>query len=94
MGFRDCVCNAWGQSARGNPFHVLVDKLKKTKKALVALNSTVGNLSTAVNTASADLHHTQTLLQITPLDRDLIEQEKRCLHNLWTVLDREESLLQ
>lgn len=43
---------------------------------------------------TVDLHQTQSLFQANPLNKELIDQEKRCLLNLWSVLDREEILLQ
>lgn len=93
-GFWDCVMSAWNQESHGNPFSVFTDKLKRTKKALINLNRSVGNLSTSVKIAAEELHHTQALLHANPLDSVLINQEQRCIQTLWTALDMEETLLQ
>lgn len=69
------------------------EKLKRTKRAMVSLNLSVGNLSTVVKLAKEDLHHVQTLLHSNTIDPILIEQEKKCIHHLWAAIDREETLL-
>lgn len=48
----------------------------------------------SVKLATTDLHHTQSLFQVNSLNKELIDREKSCLLNLWSVLDREEILLQ
>lgn len=93
-GFRDCVFTAWNQNNQGNPFTVFTDKLKRTKKALISLNRTLGNLFSSVKLATEDLHHIQSLLQANPLDPALITQEQRAIQTLWTALDMEEILMQ
>lgn len=92
--FNDCVPNAWGPQVHGNPFFVFSEKLKRLKRAMIELNSSTGNLSTSVRLAKDDLHQVQTLLHHNPLDNDLLEQEKNSIQLLWTVMDREEMLLQ
>lgn len=93
-GFDDCVQNAWGHLIHGNPFFIFTEKLKRTKKALIALNISFGNLSSSVSLVKDALHQVQSFLSNNPQDSDLIDQEKSCLQQLWTALDKEETLLQ
>lgn len=93
-GFTDCVQTAWSSPVHGNPFFVFKEKLKRTKRALISLNQSHGNLSSAVKLAKANLHQTQLLLQSSPLDPMLLEQEDICSKTLWTAMEREESLIQ
>lgn len=91
-GFNDCVLNAWSHHIHGNPFFVFSEKLKRTKRAMISLNSTVGNLSSSVKLAKDDLHQVQSLLHLNPQDSNRMEQEQRSIQHLWAAMDREEIL--
>lgn len=93
-GFKDSVKNVWTPFIIGNPFYVFSEKLKHTRATLISLNHTTGNLSTLVRITKEDLHSVQNLLHAHPMDLNLLAREKTCHHQLWTAIEREESLLQ
>lgn len=74
-GFNECVASAWQQHDPGNPFHALSAKLRRTKQALIHLNHSIGNLSSSVKNATAELHRVQNLISSRPQDATLLSQE-------------------
>lgn len=95
-GYRATVLEAWGCSISGNPLYVLAEKLRRLKKALIALNRQHGHLPSNVQSLRSDLHatkHSIDLISSSSIDCSLSRSKERLLsHKLWKALALEESL--
>lgn len=89
-GFSATVQDAWNSHVTGNPMYILAEKLRRTKKALISLNS-IGNLSSNVKNLQAELLSIQSALNESPTNSSSRAREKHCIHNLWKALSMEES---
>lgn len=79
----------------GNPLFILATKLRRVKKALIALNVNFGHLSTSVQSIRSDLHaiqHTIDSNPSSPGNPSLRVEERLLTRKLWTALNLEESL--
>lgn len=92
-GFNDAVSDCWNNNIRGNSFFTFNKKLRRTKRDLVALNSSNGNLSSNVSNLQVQLAFIQLSLHFDPLNSYLLAQETNCSQPLWKALTLEESLL-
>lgn len=90
--FISTVSSAWSDSVLGNPWSVLLSKLKRVKSGLINLNKEVGNLHEAVLKARTDLSQFQENLPLVP-SLPQFEEEAILSSNLIEALNREEIFL-
>ena len=92
--FQSTVHSAWhSQPWFGDPMMILQKKLKNVKQALIALNKTVGNAHSNVDTARASVAAVQLCLVDDRSNRAFLEEERSAVARLEQALTVEEQLL-
>lgn len=76
-GYAEVVSQAWNCQISGSPIFILAEKLRRTKRALIAFNKQHGSTSTNIQLARQALHALQMSIQ---LSDDPISSDKLDLH--------------
>lgn len=93
VGFVEAARKAWVTSWFGNPLGVLCKKLKMVKQELVKLNKANGNLHSNVASARHRLHSILDNPNDSPLDHQLLLNEREASKLLEGAILEEEALL-
>ena len=92
--FQSTVHSAWhSQPWFGDPMMILQKKLKTVKQALIALNKTVGNAHSNVDTARALVAAAQICLADDRSNQESLEEERLAVARLEQALNVEEQML-